>query len=251
MSGKGRVACVSLSLLFLSSLLYAERVEIPEGTPVRVRLKAALLSSQVDEGSRVDFVVAGPVIIHGVVAIPAGSVAWGAVQSVKKDKIIKFHIQGARLPNLTQIKLRSIREKSKRDAKDELKVDSKLRDEVGAPEGSEFTAYVDGTVSVEGAAAPPAPAPPAATAPAPRPAIAPAPAVTGEPVTLECFSEPSGSDILLDGDFRGTTPSILKIPPGKHHLEYQLSGYKPYSEELNLEPGTGLRTIRKSLEKKE
>jgi len=69
-----------------------------------------------------------------------------------------------------------------------------------------------------------------------------------ERVRVECFSDPSAADILIDGEFYGNTPSILKIPVGKHALEIQLSGYKTYSMPLILEPGTGIRTIRASLE---
>lgn len=292
MKVKGSIAGVTLSFLCLSSLLYAEQVEIPEGTRVQVRLEADLLSSQVDEGSRVDFVVARPVMIQGLVAIPAGAVAWGAVQSVKKDKFIKFDIEGVRLPNLATVKLRSIREKSKNPAKDLVKVETELGDTVGAPKGNEFTAYVDKDVTVEAStatapasppavqptpaptaparvlAAPPAVSTPAAPTPTPAPAAqsapttlapaarpAPTPAApvvaTGELITVECFSDPSDAEILIDGDFYGTTPSILKMLPGTHRLEFRLEGYKTYSVPLNLEPGASLRTIRGSLQKKE
>jgi hypothetical protein len=298
MNVKGLIAAVTLSFLCFSSSLYAEQVEIPEGTRVQVRLEADLLSSRVDEGSRVDFVVARPVIIRGLVAIPAGAVAWGAVQSVKKDKFIKFDIEGVRLPDLTNLKLRTIPEKSKNPGKDLIKVDTQLGDTAGAPKGDEFTAYVDSDTTVEAraalapasapaakptpvpvqvarppvstpattpaaAASPPAPtAPPAPPAPPPaRTTVAPAvqpsstPAVptvsTGEPITVECFTDPTDADILIDGDFYGTTPSILKVPPGTHRLEFRLEGYKTYSESLNLGPGASLRTIRSSLQKKE
>jgi hypothetical protein len=68
---------------------------------------------------------------------------------------------------------------------------------------------------------------------------------------VECFSDPSAADILIDGEFYGNTPSILKVPVGKHELEIQLSGYKTYSIPLILQSGTGIRTIRASLEPKE
>ena len=71
-----------------------------------------------------------------------------------------------------------------------------------------------------------------------------------ERVTVECFSEPEGADILIDGEFVGNTPSILKVPAGDHHLEIQLSGHKPVTQALNLPAGSGLRTIRTPLEKK-
>jgi hypothetical protein len=267
---KGWMAGVTLSFLCLSSGLYAERVEIPEGRAVQVRLRADLLSTQVQQGDAVYFEVARPVIVRGMVAIPAGALVWGAVQSVKEDKVIRFDIERLRLPDLTVIKLRCVREKPKKASRDEIKVESELGDTVGAAKGTIFTAYVDEAIPVEAAAAPspapgvrrsapsPAPAviaPPAV--PAPQPAVpapqatAPASAVPAEPVTLECFSEPTAADIVLDGDFRGTTPSILKIPPGKHHLEYQLPGYNLYSRDLDLSSGMGVQTIRASLQKKE
>jgi hypothetical protein len=266
---KGSIAGVTLSFLCLSSILYAERVQIPEGTRVEVRLQADLLSNKVSEGDAVYFEVSQPVMIGGLVAIPAGAVAWGAVQSVKQDKYVKFDIASVRLPDLAIIKLRSKPEKSKNPAKDLIKVDSELRDTVGAPKGNEFTAYVDQDTLVEASAAAlpasapaanptPAPvqvAPPAVTTPAPatRPAPAPAaPAVaTGELITVDCSSDPEGADILIDGDFYGTTPSLLKLPPGTHQLEFRLESYKTHSESLNLQSGAGLQTIRRPLEKKE
>lgn len=70
-------------------------------------------------------------------------------------------------------------------------------------------------------------------------------------VTVECFSVPSGADILIDGDFYGNTPSILKLPVGKHRLRFILSGYAVFSQELELTAGSTLRTVRAELEKKE
>ena len=68
---------------------------------------------------------------------------------------------------------------------------------------------------------------------------------------MECFSDPSGAEILIDGEFYGNTPSILKLPVGRHELEIQLSGYKTYAIPLILQSGAGMRTIRAPLEQKE
>lgn len=323
---------VPLFLLICSSPLWGERVQVPDGTPVPVRLKAELKSSRVEPGDRVDFEVAHPVIVRGLLAIPEGSVAWGAVQSVKKEKEIKFDVQGLRLPNLKELKLRSVRQKTKNPGKDQIKVEMAFAGYVGAPEGTEFTAYVDEDVEVEGTPAqeptpavprtvtapvspptdvktsPPAPAPaptalpaaapepqtspalaapppevrpsaPAPVTPAPTPAVSapsqatssappsPAPAAnpatrpavpsapdlssTAERITVECFSDPSGAEILINGDYYGNTPSILKLKPTLHQLEMKMPGYKTYSQVLNLTENTGLRTIRAPLEKKE
>ena len=317
---------VFLSVLFSACLLWAERVRVPDGMPVPVRLKADIRSNQVQPGDRVDFEVARSVTVQGLVAIPEGSVAWGAVQSVRRDKEIKFDVQGMRLPNLQEIKLRSVPQKTSNPGRDQIRLTSMLGAVAGARMGTEFMAYLDENVDVETAAAPEAtggtprtaptaaappaevkpptsapvtPAPevtttaapavtttatPAGTAPqataqpaepipAPRRAVEetqptpPAPTVsqtaqpvapaaqdvtgTAERVTVECFSDPSGGDILIDGSYYGNTPSILKLTATAHHLEVSLPGYKTYVQDLNLSVNRGFRTIRASLEKKE
>jgi len=275
---KHSIGMVLVCMLIPSCLAFGQRVRLPEGTPVRVRLKADLTSDQVEEGTRVDFEVAHPVIIQGIAVIPVGAVSWGAVQSVKKGKFIKFDIEGVRLPDLTDVKLRTAGGRAKNPAQDQFKVDASFKGGVGAPKGSEYTAYVNEDREVAVAAQPsipalaPTPTPaettpptpaettatPAVTTPAPSatsPAISPsqsaAPLANVERARVECFSDPSAADILIDGEFYGNTPSILKVPVGKHELEIQLSGYKTYSISLILEPGTGIRTIRASLEQKE
>jgi hypothetical protein len=54
---------------------------------------------------------------------------------------------------------------------------------------------------------------------------------------------------MIDDEFHGSTPSILKLPPGNHRIEYQLMGYKAQSQSLNLTPGIGLQTVRMTLVK--
>ncbi len=261
---------LSLCVLFSGSLLWGERVRVPDGTPIPVRLKTDLRANQVQPGERVDFVVARPVTVRGLVAIPEGSVAWGAVQSVKRDKEIKFDVHGLRLPNLREIKLRSVSEKTTNPGKDQIKLTSMLGVVVGARLGTEFMAFLDEDIEVEAAPVRPTPAvtapeaaqpaestPPTPAAPVvsqtPQP-VAPAgqePAGTVERVTVECFSDPSGADILIDGSFYGSTPSILKLTATAHHLEISMPGYKNYVQDLNLNVDRGFRTIRAPLEKKE
>jgi hypothetical protein len=90
----------------------------------------------------------------------------------------------------------------------------------------------------------------APAAPTAAPVAQPAPAAQlGEYITVECFSDPLGADIMIDDEFHGSTPSILKLLPGNHRIEFRLMGYKAHSQPLNLMPGTGLRTVRMTLEK--
>jgi hypothetical protein len=245
--------------------MQAQAARLADGTAVRVRLAADLLSSQAVEGARVDLVIAQPVTLQGVVVIPPGSVAWGAVQDVKKGKVLRFDVEGVRLPNKEVVKLRCSPQRTNRATKDEIKVETQVGGDLGAPKGSEFTAYLDQEVNVDVGGAPvvaPAPAavapttpkpeiPPAPPTPVPEPPVAhPAPAAQpGEYITVECFSDPLGADILIDDEFHGSTPSIFKLLPGNHQIEFRLMGYKAHSQALNLTSGTGLRTVRITLEK--
>lgn len=219
----------------------AAQVKIPEGTPVQVRLKASLASERAQDGMRVDFAVALPVVVNDRTVIPEDAVAWGAVQDVKKKKLIRFDIEGLRLPNMQQIKLRSVREKPKNSDKDLIRLETKLGDDVGAPSGAQFTGYVDADVKVD-VTPPPPPTPPPAPA---------ASALKMEPelVTVQCFSDPTGADIFIDGEYVGNTPSILKVTPAKHRLEFQLAGYATLAQILDLTSSNQLRTIQVTLDK--
>jgi len=291
----------------------AQTARLADGTAVRVRLTSDLVSSQAVVGARVDMETAEPVTLQGVVVIPQGSVAWGAVQEAKKGKTLRFDVEGVRLPNQEIVKLRCSAHKTTNAGKDEIKVETQASGDLGAAKGSEFTAYLDQDLNVDLAGAPAAPAQPppvaapaaqpqpvtpaptavseptpapAAVAPTPAPAavapptpqpetppapptsvaatpvvsapVAPAAAPLGHPaptaqpgeyITVECFSDPTGADIMIDEEFHGSKPSILKLLPGNHQIEFRLMGYKAHSQPLNLSPGTGLRTVRMTLEK--
>ncbi len=288
----------------------AQTVHVADGTQVRVRLTADLLSSQVAVGATVMMEISQPVISQGLTVIPAGSVAWGAVQEVKKGKVLNFDVEGVRLPNQNIVKLRVSPRKTTNAGKDEFKVDTQVGGDLGVEKGSEYSAYLDQDMDVAGAPGAPAqPAPgaapavapqPAAPAAAPTPAPAPAqnpaapaaqgadtpsspqaqtpsvprssatdapvtapvaastalpaaPPATGvqpvEYITVECFSDPLGADVMIDDEYHGSTPSILKLLPGNHRIEYRMIGYKPYSQPLPLKSGDSLTTVRVTLDK--
>jgi PEGA domain len=245
---KRAIPGVLLAGLGSLALLAASPLHVPEGTPVRVKLQSALASQSAEVGARVDFKVAEPVEVDGVTAIPAGAVAWGAVQEVKKGRYIKFDIEALRLPNLQQVKLRTVAEKPENPEKDQIKTENKLDDDVGLEAGAEFLAYVDedAEVNVPPPAAPPAEHPaPATSAPSAAPAVA-----SSQPlVTVQCFSSPLGADILIDGDFVGDTPSILKVTPVHHQVIFQLQGYQTVSRSLDLTSDKSLQTLQVTLHK--
>ena len=68
--------------------------------------------------------------------------------------------------------------------------------------------------------------------------------------SLSISSTPSGAEIYLDGDFKGTTPmTISDVPVGSHTIELTKEGYKNYSKDIIISAGkmTNVSVILPSL----
>ncbi len=66
--------------------------------------------------------------------------------------------------------------------------------------------------------------------------------ITSEPAekgTIQLTSSPSGAEIYLDSQFRGSTPSTISgIVPGNHTLEFRSKGYKSWKSVVTVPSGT-------------
>jgi len=66
--------------------------------------------------------------------------------------------------------------------------------------------------------------------------------ITDQPAesgTLQLTSSPTGAEIYLDNQYRGTTPStISNVVPGSHTLEFRLKGYKSWKSAVTIPSGT-------------
>lgn len=65
---------------------------------------------------------------------------------------------------------------------------------------------------------------------------------TDKPVELAAnkvsvSSTPVGADIELDGEFVGSTPSVVDIPPGEHTIIVKKAGYKPWQRQMKTTGG--------------
>jgi hypothetical protein len=61
-------------------------------------------------------------------------------------------------------------------------------------------------------------------------------------------SNPTGADVLLDGEFVGNSPAALKLTPGKHAVTVKMPGYKDWSKEIAVQPGSEVQ-LTANLEK--
>jgi PEGA domain-containing protein len=66
--------------------------------------------------------------------------------------------------------------------------------------------------------------------------------------TVNVSSNPTGADVLVDGEFVGNSPSALKLPQGKHTVAVKMSGYKDWSKEITVQSGSEVQ-LTANLEK--
>jgi len=59
--------------------------------------------------------------------------------------------------------------------------------------------------------------------------------------TVSLQSEPMDAEVLVDGDFRGTTPFSLKLSAGTYTIEMRRDGFEPWSRELVVVGGDDTR----------
>lgn len=104
------------------------------------------------------------------------------------------------------------------------------------------------TSTASAAAAPTAGATtPAAGAPPTASATQSASGVQG---TVKCSfsSTPAGAEITLDGQYVGSTPSVMSVGTGAHTVQILLPGYAVWKRDLTVSPGSEL-TVNAVLEK--
>jgi len=66
----------------------------------------------------------------------------------------------------------------------------------------------------------------------PVPTAAPAATI---PLTVD--SAPSGADILVDGEFVGSTPSSIPVTMGSHEISVKKKGYATWTRKMNIQGG--------------
>jgi hypothetical protein len=63
----------------------------------------------------------------------------------------------------------------------------------------------------------------------------------GDKGTINVVSVPDGADVLVDGEFVGNAPAVLKLSPGKHTVTVKQDGFQSWSKELTVIGGSNTR----------
>ncbi len=58
-----------------------------------------------------------------------------------------------------------------------------------------------------------------------------------QPASLTIDSNPSGADVYIDGDYKGTTPLTLNLTPRTHQIKLTRQDYKNYTTTITINPG--------------
>ena len=97
---------------------------------------------------------------------------------------------------------------------------------------------------------PPAPpgANPVSPSAAPTPSSGTAQASPEAVAAIQLSSDPSGAEITVDGNYVGSTPSLIKLRPGAHNVKITKNGYTPWVRSINTEAGES-RNLAADLEK--
>ena len=248
---------------------------LEDGTPVKLTLGRSLSSADAHAGDRVDFEVAEEVSINRIVIIPKGSPASGTVTTAHAKRRmgrggkLDVNIDSVEIADGEKAALRAVKE-SQGGGHTGIMAGGMVATslivwpaapafllmhgkDVTIPKGTEVTAYVSGDMKLDLAKFQPAPlvpaAPPVAAAPeipAVSPDASPNAAPTDVPrvspdqaagAQLEMSSTPDGADIEIDGNFVGSTPSLVGVSAGPHQLSVRKAGFKPWERKITVSSG--------------
>ena len=253
----GLVALLGFSVS--PSLLQAMRVRVREGLEVRIALSNILTTENAQKDDVIQFQVAEDVVVAGHTVIAKGAPSTGKVVRIKgagkkkaKDASVTFRLLSVQTVDKQEVQLRkhATEEKKKNDKESEFEEDQPIPGQVerviGADKGKLFIAYLDAPVDVNAPDTQPSPPAPVATgqgsnAPAGQPAtpvVSPLAQPTQGPAIVDFRTDPSGADIMIDGNFAGNTPSSLQVPPGRHTVELRMAGYHTFKRTMQVDEGS-------------
>jgi len=220
-----------------------------DGTPVKLRLSQTISSADAKVNQEIPFEVVEDIKVDDVVVLPKGATAIGTVteadhkKSMGRGGKLNLSITYARLADTEKAALRATQ-------------DNKGGGHVGAmtgamvatavvffpaaplflfihgkditiPQGTAFTAFVQGDMHLDMARFEQKDAPGAG----PETASA-----TAQPaVTIE--STPAGADIEIDGAFVGNTPSTVSVAAGSHDIAVKKKGFADWTKKLSVTGG--------------
>jgi hypothetical protein len=232
-------------------------VWLAPNTPVELRLRQTVSSADAQLNDRIDFEVVEDVKAGEVVAIPAGSLAWGVVSEASprgrllKSGHLSISIRAVCLASGERAPLRGDPGSGAKPRRETPQADDSSNNvlalpalpvllfvygkDVTLPEGRTATAYINQGITLDASRL--EGREPNTTCD--RDAAAPVTSPQGMEIlsVVSIRSTPPGAEVTVDGRYLGNSPSTLRLPAGDHVLTIVAAGYKTWERRVHLTPG--------------
>jgi hypothetical protein len=186
---------------------------LADGTPVRLRLEN--VSDSVRVGDTLELEVVEEVRVRDVVAIPKSSVAAAIVSNPQSkssdghDGKIDVNFINVALSDGKRIPLRE----SKLHRSNTTVVASSSGQDVAIAAGIDVTAYIDGDSTLD---------------------LVKLQTANRTTTEIKITSNPTKSELSIDGRQLGNTPYVLHLPLGDHVVMIRQAGYRPWQRNLHV-----------------
>jgi hypothetical protein len=222
--------------LLLAVGLTAQTIKVPDGTALRLSLVETLSSATTEVDTPIHFELTENVRVAGNVLIPKGSTALGHVVEVEPRRRmgragkLNFTVDHVKAPDGSNLRLRASSARKGEDKTGTVIIGSVVLSplflimrgkDVVIPKGTEISAYIDGDREIAG--------------------FEPAPASAASfPSAVSIRSKPDQADLIIDGKYVGSTPSVLQLSPGEHSILIEKAQFTPWKRIISVSAGTAV-----------
>ncbi len=211
----------------------SENAVLADGTPVRLRTIRTVSSEDARTGDLLNLEVLDETKIDDTVVITKGAAGLAIVTAAEPKKLmgrggkLDISIDSVKLVNGQKVALRAVLHSAGNG--NQSSIVSAMSSNVSSaplifvhgkditiPQGTEFTAYVNGDVPLDLGN----------LDPASLGAVNAATALAHSATELNISSFPDLAEIQIDGKFIGTTPCDVVVRPGEHNITVRLAGFR-------------------------
>jgi hypothetical protein len=192
-------------------------VVLQDGTPVKLRMGAAAAANGVRVGETLDLEVSEDLRVGDVVVIAKGSPASASVTNLRSGGNVKggwvdIDLDSVTLSDGERIPIRASKQKAVRT--DQSSVVSSQAQDASISQGSDLTAFINGTQQLD---------------------LTRMRAAGGPTTMLKVTSTPSNAEITLDGRLAGSTPYSLRVTSGDHVVVVRMAGFQPWQKKVHVD----------------
>jgi hypothetical protein len=228
-------------------------------TPVELRLKQTISSADARVNDRVNFEVIEDVKAGEIVAIPAGSLAWGVVSEASprgrllKSGRLSISVRAVCLASGERAPLRGSpsgqpRREARETAAERDEPSSNILalpalpvllfvygKDITIPEGRTATAFIGQGINLDASRVENR----GPNTTCDRDSSVPVTSAEGLEIlsSVSIRSVPAGAEVTVDGRYLGNAPSTLRLPAGDHVLTITAAGHKTWERRIHLTPG--------------